>query len=240
MSSTGREHLRFDAKIPVRFANKEDFLTEYTKNISMGGVFVRMRKPLRFGTIVRLLLEPPGTTEPIEVTGKVVFVVSEETAQKEGKEPGIGVRFHEVSDEARDALAECVRNLSHSHAGRVLVVDNDTEHVKELSAMLRELRFNVVTVSSAIKGLDILWRQPFDLIISAVSIPRMDGLEFRDTLRRDPDAASIPFIFMAANPQEEDKDVGESLGVKHVGEGVYGVRKIDQPVLERPGREVEV
>ena len=76
------------------------------RNISVTGMFIRCRKPLRLNEIYQFSLRPPGH-HPIELNGKVMWsnlddVDSRETAY------GMGLYFVEIPDEDRHLLSDII------------------------------------------------------------------------------------------------------------------------------------
>ena len=61
-------------------------------------------------------------------------------------------------------------------------------------------------------ALELLGRERPNLILSDISMPIMDGIELFDSVRRIPDAATIPFIFLTARGTREDIFAAKSLG----------------------------
>lgn len=201
--------------IPVRFADAKEFLVEYTSNISLGGVFVRTASPAPFGTVVRLSLELPGTSQAVPVTGQVAFVLPPDQAARQGKVPGMGVRFARLDQAVQETLAAYVETLQRKSKGRVLLVDDDAVITQKLADLLREHHLNVTTVSNAIKALEILRFGGVDFVISDINMPRMDGFEFRDNLRNNPKTATIPFVFLTASDNPADVQLAAELGVHY-------------------------
>lgn len=206
---------RVDAVIPVRFADAKEFLVEYTSNISLGGVFVRTASPSAFGTVVRLSLELPGTSQAVPVTGQVAFVLPADQAARQGKVPGMGVRFARLDSAVQETLAAYVETLQKKSRGRVLLVDDDAVSTQKLADLLRGYHLNVITVSSAIKALEILRFGGVDFVISDIVMPRMDGFEFRDNVRNNPKMAGIPFAFLTSSESPADMQLAAELGVQY-------------------------
>jgi DNA-binding NtrC family response regulator len=68
---------------------------------------------------------------------------------------------------------------THSPIGRILFVDQDIAMGKVLELILTNDRFQLVTVSSAEKGLEQMTAdKPFDFVISGYTLPGMNGLRF--------------------------------------------------------------
>ena len=92
------------------------FFYDYTKNISMGGTFIKTNKPLDIGTEFLFKLMIPTLPEPLVLRGDVRWILHEgETREGEGpdgaNEPGMGIRFIYEDDEQRAAVEREVEEL---------------------------------------------------------------------------------------------------------------------------------
>ena len=79
----------------------------YSRDLSVGGMFLETREPFPLGT--RLLLEfpLPGVTERVELRGEVVRLVSRSEASP-AKPAGMGVKFDEPDQETHALLANFI------------------------------------------------------------------------------------------------------------------------------------
>src|SRR5437899_6547875 len=96
----------------------------------------------------------------------------------------------------------------------LLLVDSDTKSLRVLEVSLKKAGFNVTT---AVNGQDALAKVETaapDLIISDTKMPEMDGFELVERLKQNGDWAAIPFIFLTAQSDVEDKIRGLELGVE--------------------------
>jgi two-component system, chemotaxis family, sensor kinase CheA len=96
---------------------------------------------------------------------------------------------------------------------RILIAE-DTLSTRELEKSILEA--NGYTVDTAVDGLDAvdnLGKTRFDLIVTDVQMPRMDGFEFCKTLRRNEKYKDIPVVMITALEKEEDKRKGLEAGV---------------------------
>ena len=75
--------------------------------------------------------------------------------------------------------------------------------------------FRVTAATGATAALKSIRETAFDLIVSDLRMPRMDGLELRDALASDADRASIPFIFLSGTREDADLAIAGKLGVQH-------------------------
>ncbi len=82
-------------------------------------------------------------------------------------------------------------------AARVLIVDDEAHIAEALSAFLAQQRYEVRTAPNAITALELLDREAFDLVLSDVRMPGMDGLEFHEAAGRRHRRYKQRFIFMS-------------------------------------------
>lgn len=71
------------------------------------------------------------------------------------------------------------------HRARLLIVDDDERIRKSLEDLLSFKNFDVETIDSAIKALELLEEKTFDLVITDIKMPEMDGLEFIEKVREN-------------------------------------------------------
>ena len=84
-------------------------------NLSEGGVFVMKKNPFPIGREIHMLLPFQGADEPVEVFGRVAYVV--ETAR--GKHPrGMGIQFNELEPGIREMLHQYLEDHVSSILGR--------------------------------------------------------------------------------------------------------------------------
>jgi len=98
---------------------------------------------------------------------------------------------------------------------QVLVVD-DSLTVRELERNLLTTRGYAVDV--AVDGADA-WNavrvKSYDLIVSDVDMPRMDGIELVSKIRADDRLKSLPIIIISYKDREEDRNRGMVAGADH-------------------------
>jgi two-component system chemotaxis sensor kinase CheA len=95
---------------------------------------------------------------------------------------------------------------------RILVVE-DAFSTRELEKSI--LENHGYLVDTAVDGLDALDRMagtPYDLVVSDVEMPRMNGFELCRALKAKEEAKEIPFVMVTALQKEEDKRRGMELG----------------------------
>ncbi|MGF0333438.1 hybrid sensor histidine kinase/response regulator [Ectopseudomonas toyotomiensis] len=113
---------------------------------------------------------------------------------------------------------ERVDHASHARQAvskRVLVVD-DSLTVRELERKL--LLSRGYQVSVAVDGMDgwnALRAETFDLLITDIDMPRMDGIELVTQVRQDPRLRSLPVMVVSYKDREEDRRRGLEAGADY-------------------------
>jgi DNA-binding NtrC family response regulator len=69
-------------------------------------------------------------------------------------------------------------NDSRPHGGRVLVVDDHAEARRSMADVLDQAGHQVQCLSSAVEALKLLERESFDVVVTDLQMPGMNGLEF--------------------------------------------------------------
>ncbi|WP_440057714.1 hybrid sensor histidine kinase/response regulator [Pseudomonas fragariae (ex Marin et al. 2024)] len=98
---------------------------------------------------------------------------------------------------------------------RVLVVD-DSLTVRELERKLLVSRGYEVSVAvDGMDGWNALRAEDFDLLITDIDMPRMDGIELVTLLRRDTRLQSLPVMVVSYKDREEDRRRGLDAGADY-------------------------
>ena len=102
-----RRSERVELVVRVDYKTVDELFSEFARNINEGGLFVETDTPPEAGSVVALQFQIPGSTEPIQVMGRVVRV-SQGDAQEN---PGMGIEFENLDTQSRDLINDLVRNL---------------------------------------------------------------------------------------------------------------------------------
>lgn len=116
-----------------------------------------------------------------------------------------------------------------------LIVEDNELQSRTLSELLKEDGFTPVIAEHGRKALRILEAQHFDVIVSDVYMPVMDGLEFLQIVKKLEKLKNIPFIMYSSKPIGSDIGLAHKLGVDCFVEeaGIRGVPNAVQEVLKQ-------
>ncbi len=91
----------------------------------------------------------------------------------------------------------------------IALVDDDRNILASVSMALEAEGFTVETYTGGVEALDALGRKPVDLAIVDIKMPRMDGMELLERLRRK---SGLPVIFLTSKDDEIDEVLGLRMG----------------------------
>ncbi|WHS61467.1 hybrid sensor histidine kinase/response regulator [Pseudomonas sp. G2-4] len=107
------------------------------------------------------------------------------------------------------------QNQTQAPRKRILVVD-DSLTVRELQRKLLLNRgYDVAVAVDGMDGWNALRAEDFDLLITDIDMPRMDGIELVSLLRRDNRLQSLPVMVVSYKDREQDRRRGLDAGADY-------------------------
>ena len=103
---------------------------------------------------------------------------------------------------------------------KILVVEDDKELNRTVCAFLNSSGYEATGCLSATEAYDAIYASMFDLIVSDIMMPGVDGFEFARNIREV--NSEIPILFMTARDDIASKQKGFRIGVDD-----YMVKPID-------------
>ncbi|MCU0412666.1 MAG: response regulator [Bacteroidetes bacterium] len=112
----------------------------------------------------------------------------------------------------------------------VLIVDDSPTVRKFVSVSLSMQGFSVVAACDGMDALEKLPQSKFDLVITDLNMPNMDGFELIKALRENPDYKDLPVIILTSLGDEANKEQGAKLGVNSYVVKPFSLEKIQYEV----------
>ena len=94
----------------------------------------------------------------------------------------------------------------------VLVVDDDQPSLELLQAYLEDVDCQTVPAHDGLEALEIIVKEPPDLILLDVMMPKMSGFEVCRRIKNDPKTSDIPVIMVTALNEFGDIERGIDSG----------------------------
>ncbi len=89
-------------------------------------------------------------------------------------------------------------DASNAISGRILLVDDNAQNLELLNAYLDDLNCPISTARDGIEALESIDREPPDIILLDVMMPRMSGFQLCSKLKASPATREIPVIMVTA------------------------------------------
>jgi two-component system chemotaxis response regulator CheY len=95
----------------------------------------------------------------------------------------------------------------------ILIVDDSQTTRSYIKASIDEMQdINIIEASTGFEALRLLPRYSFDLIISDINMPDINGFELLNYIKNDERYSKIPVVFVSTERSDEDVRKGLSLG----------------------------
>jgi two-component system chemotaxis response regulator CheY len=96
---------------------------------------------------------------------------------------------------------------------KIILIVDDSEFVRSYhSYILEEANFQVVTAVDGSDGLEKLYTNSCDLVLSDINMSNMDGYEFIRRVRADKKYSALPIIIVSTESEARDKMKGFEAG----------------------------
>lgn len=93
----------------MEYDDLDSFVTEFSENISEGGLFIKTLHPRKKGTQVNIEIELGNNGGTISAVGEVVRVIESMDSRPElDVFPGMAVRFIWLADESREIIRRII------------------------------------------------------------------------------------------------------------------------------------
>ena len=107
---------------------------------------------------------------------------------------------------------------------KILLVEDETDLNRLIARTLRDRGYDVVSCTNGVEAIEKIEGAKFDMILTDIMMPKMDGFELADSIRLTD--SEIPIVFMTAKDDKASKMLGYSIGVDD-----YIVKPFDMDIL---------
>lgn len=97
---------------------------------------------------------------------------------------------------------------------KILIVDDSPSIRQVVRLNLVKAGHEVAEAANGVEALELLAAGKYDLVVSDLNMPRMDGLTFIGKLRDIADGKFVPVIMLTTESTEDKKMQGLALGVR--------------------------
>ena len=95
---------------------------------------------------------------------------------------------------------------------RILIVEDNPMNMELTLDLLEFHGYDVIQAEDGIKALERLAESKFDLILLDMQLPKMDGLEVLERIKKNPATADIPVIAVTAHAMKGSEEYFMEMG----------------------------
>lgn len=108
VTSDKRRKTRVPFEVKIEYRTVGSFLSDWSANISQGGLFIQTANPLKEGTSVRMIFSLPGIPLLFDLNGRVRWT---QPGAGAGKPAGMGIEFVHVDDRIRKRIQSYIKSI---------------------------------------------------------------------------------------------------------------------------------
>jgi CheY-like chemotaxis protein len=98
---------------------------------------------------------------------------------------------------------------------RILVVDDNRDSVAIIRRILEVEQYEVLVASDGVEALELIKREPLDLVLLDIMMPEMSGLEVLQRVKADPATEHLPVVLVTAKTHDDDVLGGYQYGADY-------------------------
>lgn len=113
---------------------------------------------------------------------------------------------------------------------RILMVDDDTGTLRLLKLMLQRYNHSLELAFNGIQALERMAHTPFDLLITDIMMPEMDGLTLIEKVRAKQENVTMPIIVITANGYDNISEAATAKGASYILTQPFSSKELSQAV----------
>jgi PAS domain S-box-containing protein len=148
---------------------------------------------------------------PSKSTGAQPFVEEALRWLPDADVPTRGFDLVPAHEQLGGESALATKDVPEDRRARILVADDNSDMRDYLGRLLGE-HYRTVTVSDGAQALEMIRKDPPDLLLADVMMPVMNGFGLLQAIRTDPRLSTLPVILLSARAGEESRVEGLQAG----------------------------
>jgi DNA-binding response OmpR family regulator len=114
---------------------------------------------------------------------------------------------------------------------KILIVDDDDVIRETYVQVFKQKGFEVMSGKDGIEGADLATKEPPDVILTGIIMPRMDGFQLIKTLQENVQTRNIPIAVLSHLGREEDRKKVLELGINEfIVQGTITINEIVEKI----------
>jgi len=105
-ASRGTTRMPLETQVNIEFEKFSGFISEFSSNISVGGMFVKTNEPKPVGTVLSFEFKLADNFKLVQGFGEVIWVRN--TDADPNKPAGMGIRFHEIDNTSKELITTMI------------------------------------------------------------------------------------------------------------------------------------
>jgi two-component system chemotaxis response regulator CheY len=98
---------------------------------------------------------------------------------------------------------------------KILLVDDDISTRSMYATVFRDARMDVIEAGDGLEGMEKAIKEAPDVIFTGIIMPKMDGFQLMEALKKNVATASIPILISSHMGREEDRQKANLLGARY-------------------------
>jgi two-component system chemotaxis sensor kinase CheA len=133
-----------------------------------------------------------------------------------------------IAGAAGSGIQQVSRLVSDDHGCRSILVVEDSLITRDLEkSILEAAEYSVGVAANGVEALEKLSSSDYDLVLTDVNMPSMDGIEMIRRMKKDARLKDIPVVVLSSREDDEDKIKGLEAGAS----AYLGKNSFDQAIL---------
>jgi chemotaxis protein histidine kinase CheA len=138
--------------------------------------------------------------------GSVVALLDLATLLHSSESGGINITGNDTNNRAIPAADAVLQT-------KVLIVDDSLSVRNSLSQLMNDGGYHVVVARDGLEAIDMLDKEQPDIVLTDLEMPRMNGLELANYIRKSERWSSIPIVMITSRTLAKHREQAEAAGV---------------------------